>query len=519
MKDEIVIINTDRIECPKSDMDYDAVRNTIYNAPECKKVSIVVLAYGRAEKTRQCVEHILKFTRDIPFSLILLDNGSVEADVIDYFKNVDYSDKTIVRSTKNIGNVYSLDKALQMANTKYVAVVNNDVLVTPRWLDNLLKCAESDSKIGMVCPVSTNVSCGQEVDLGGFDTIDEMIEKAEKYNISNPAKWEERLRMIPTVGLYRRDMFDIAGLYDVGFIHDWGDDDYTFRVRHAGYKLMLCRDTFVHHNHNVRGLEEKDPTEAKKLARSGRAIFRQRHHGIDSWDDTNDTIAAVLSGIDTNKNVGTAIESLSIDCKCGAMVLDAKNFYRQKGIYNVHTTALVNDIRYYHELQCVADQVIWGTLDEMERVPVYDLIAIGKPVNQYANPMKILEKAYKMLTEDGFILFSLVNSADYRQFLYCLGVNELREKEMPRILHQEEIMNWMVRMGGEIQNIFRMYHSISDDMKETIEEVVRHAAQERIGGNSDDLISNLLVKRYWFIVKKPVLSVTDKGIGEQDDSF
>lgn len=75
MKEEVVIINTDGIERPKSDMDYDAVRNTIYNGSGCKNVTIVVLAYGRAEKTRQCVEHILRFTQDIPFRLILLDNG------------------------------------------------------------------------------------------------------------------------------------------------------------------------------------------------------------------------------------------------------------------------------------------------------------------------------------------------------------------------------------------------------------------------------------------------------------
>lgn len=428
---------------------------------------------------------------------------------MDYFKSVDYSDKTIVRSTKNIGNVYSLDKALQMADTKYVVVVNNDVLVTPRWLSNLMKCAESNPKIGMVCPVSTNVSCGQEVDLGGFSTIDEMIEKAEAYNISNPAKWEERLRMIPTVGLYRRDMFDIAGLYDVGFIHDWGDDDFTFRVRHAGYKLMLCRDTFVHHNHNVRGLEEKDPTEADKLARSGRAIFQQRHHGIDSWDDTNDTVAAVLAETSTDKNAAANIESLSIDCKCGAMVLDVRNFYRRYGIHNVHTTALVKDIRYYHELQCVADQVIWGTPDEMEGKPIYDIIAIGNPINQYTDPKRMLEKVYTMLAEDGSVLFSLVNGADYRQFLYCLGFSDLREREMPRILHQEEISDWISQMGGVMQNVFRMYHSVSEEVKETLEDAVRHITEGRLGGNSDDLISGLLVKRYWFMVKKPMIVGVD----------
>ena len=97
---------------------------------------------------------------------------------MEYFKNVNYPNKTIMRLTKNITGVYATNKALQMVNTKYVVIVNNDVLVTPKWLTNLLECADRDPKIGMVCPVSTNVSCGQEENLGGFDTIDEMIERA-----------------------------------------------------------------------------------------------------------------------------------------------------------------------------------------------------------------------------------------------------------------------------------------------------------------------------------------------------
>lgn len=501
MKNEVIIINTDKVERPKSEMSYEAVRNTLYEKSECEKVTVVVQAYGRLDKTRLCTEHVLKFTQDVPFKLILLDNGSEEKEIMEYFKNVNYPNKTIMRLTKNITGVYATNKALQMVNTKYVVIVNNDVLVTPKWLTNLLECADSDPKIGMVCPVSTNVSCGQEENLGGFDTIDEMIERAKKYNISNSTKWEERLRLIPTVALYRRSIFEIVGLYDTGFIHDWGDDDYSFRVRHAGYKLILCRDTFVHHNHNVRKLEDKDPVEAIKLANSGRKIFQQRHHGIDSWNDTNDTISSILAKFNINRSNGNSISALGIDCKCGAMILDIKNFYRRNGIADMHTTALVNDIKYYHELQYVSEQVIWGTPDEMKEELAYDFIAIGKPLNQYENPIQIIRKAYKITEENGYILFSLINSADYRQFLYCLGNSDFREKEMPKVLYSEEVTDCISQMGGEIQEVFRVYHQVGDEMKKDIENTIQCIAQ----GNKDkinSLMSNLLVMRYWFIVKK-----------------
>ena len=87
----------------------------------------------------------------------------------------------------------------------------------------------------MICPASTNVSNYQQENLGGFNNSEEMQMKAALFNKSNPAKWEEKIRLIPTAALYRREVFDTVGLYDAGFMHDFGDDDFTFRVRRAGY--------------------------------------------------------------------------------------------------------------------------------------------------------------------------------------------------------------------------------------------------------------------------------------------
>ena len=66
MKSEVIIINTDKVERPKSEMSYEAVRNTLYEKSECEKVTVVVQAYGRLDKTRLCTEHVLKFTQDVP---------------------------------------------------------------------------------------------------------------------------------------------------------------------------------------------------------------------------------------------------------------------------------------------------------------------------------------------------------------------------------------------------------------------------------------------------------------------
>lgn len=73
-------------------------------------------------------------------------------------------------------------------------------------------------------------------------------------------------------------------------MHDFGDDDFTFRVRRAGYKLILCRDTFVHHDHNQEAL----PPERLAISQRSREFFREKYFGVDAWEDTGNYIILPL---------------------------------------------------------------------------------------------------------------------------------------------------------------------------------------------------------------------------------
>ena len=57
--------------------------------------------------------------------------------------------------SKNIGAFYGYLGAKEhskgrLFRGKYFVSVPNDILVTSNWLFNMLKCAESDEKIGMI---------------------------------------------------------------------------------------------------------------------------------------------------------------------------------------------------------------------------------------------------------------------------------------------------------------------------------------------------------------------------------
>lgn len=484
----MIIINSDNLEKPLPELHYKKARAYICGE-ENNGVSIVVQAYGRLEKTRNCVKSILEYTRG-EYDLVLMDNGTADNELIDFFESVEHRKKQIIRITKNITGVYAINNVLRRLNTKYIAVVNNDIIVTEGWLDNLLTCAESDDSIGMICPASTNVSNYQQENLGGFNNSEEMQMKAALFNKSNPAKWEEKIRLIPTAALYRREVFDTVGLYDAGFMHDFGDDDFTFRVRRAGYKLILCRDTFVHHDHNQEAL----PPERLAISQRSREFFREKYFGVDAWEDTGNYINFTFENIDiTNKN-GKSI--LAVDVKCGTPVLEMKNYCRSYGADVLYSKVYTSDIKYYADNISIADEVICGnpeTLISSENNK-FDFIIVGRPLNSYNNPFGFLKNLISKLSGSGYIIFCVRNANDARSFLSMLNVNIGSQPIEIKAVNYSDFLDKLSEYGCTNADIHTTSLPADKKLKETIAGLV---ISMNINGDKDSVYQNIMTEDYW----------------------
>jgi GT2 family glycosyltransferase len=489
--DNITYINSDCLERPKSDLNYKEVRQNLSN--ENEDVTIIVQAFGRLERTRNCVESIIKYT-NLDYELMLLDNGTATNEITDYFKSVDYKKKNIVKFTKNITGVYALDKVFRIINSKYIIMIPNDIIVTHNWLDNLIACAQSDESIGMVLPTSTNISNYQFENMGGFNSIDEMQEKAAAFNVSDPLKWEERIRLIPTATLYRREIFDVVGLYDAGFMHDFGDDDFTFRVRRAGYKLMLCKDTFVHHDHD----QTKLPQERIEIMNKSREFFKEKYMGIDAWTDTGNSIAFTFESVEYSNNDDKKI--LALDVKCGNPVFEAKNFLRRNNMSVSKICTYTSDPKYIVDLQSISDECICGNIentikDEEEK---FDLIIIGNPINYYNNPIELLKNIIKKRSKESYIIFPIKNTNDIRSLLSILNIQTENDELYPRKMNYKDVLNKIADFGINNAEVTYTIHNIDEQTKSGVANLV---ISMDVRGDKNEIMQNLLIEDYWVTIK------------------
>ncbi|AFM01825.1 putative glycosyltransferase [Desulfitobacterium dehalogenans ATCC 51507] len=470
---QIIQINTNDKKMPEPGGDIYIARDNVsmtiseLNAP---LVSVIVVGYNNLYKhTKICVECILNYTLDEDYELILVDNGSTDG-TLEFFESVKHPKKKIIKITKNIGLFFGINSGIEIARGKFIAVISNDIYVTKNWLANLLKCAFSDERIGMIVPVSDNVSNLQAVDLD-FNDFEDMQKKAAEFNKSNPRKWHEHLRLITAMAFYRRTCLDMLGKQDYGFFHDFGDDDITFRVRRAGYKAILCKDVFVQHA----GIATRDPEVIRMSLEKGRTAFQEKYYGIDAWDDVNNFETSMMSFVKANKvSSKYAPNILGVDVRCGTPILELKNTLREQGSFNAELSAFSTKAKYWFDLKTICNGRV--ETDRPEYIlqhfeeGYFNYIVVGQPLNSYGDPFLMLGYFLRLLKSDGQLLLKIRNTYDIGTFLKIMGF-DVTTKDIHNLHHIsiEELSEHLNTQGYFVKDVSIEQHSFNKEIKELLD--------------------------------------------------
>ena len=468
-------------------------------------VTIYVQAFNNLAKTQNCIENILKHTNDIDFDLLLLDNGSSDG-TFDYFKSLNYKKTTVIHITKNMGASIPYLFFSPNMYSKYLALVANDVIVTPNWLSNLIKIAESDRKIGMINPMSSNVSNLQDPGIV-FNDYSDMQNKAAMFNVSDPRKWYERLRLITLGTLFKKECLMTIGLpmFDLGFAHNFGDDDITFRVRRAGYKAILAGDTWIHHDDYKSNISPEQAQKMNEDLAIGRKNFRDKYYGIDAWDDVNNYIPEYINELKPNDNSGEA-SVLGIDVKCGTPILEIKNNLKRFDIFDTDCYGYTTDSKYLIDLQtvCGKDNVFSGEIKGFQDYYIsnqFTHIVIGNDINTYSEPFRLIKAAYGLLKQDGQLFFSLQNTSNIFSLAYSLGNNNIHNPSHSINYSVEEFLSLLLQEKYDAKYIAaRGFEGIT--ISNELIEFTKNILQVGCVKNINETMFRLTSQRYFFVITK-----------------
>jgi GT2 family glycosyltransferase len=216
--------------------------------PPAGLASVVIPCFNQLPFTRHCVAALARYTRP-PWELVAVDNGSTDGTAA-YLQGVHDAAPfpvTVLTDPENRGFPAACNQGLRTARGDYLVLLNNDVVVTDAWLDQLVALADSDPKIGMTGPMSNDAAPPQRVEQVPYANLDDMHRFAARWRSERRGKWLLAEKLSGFCLLIKRAVLEATGGLDERFgPGPCDDDELALRVKRAGYTLAVAYDLFVH---------------------------------------------------------------------------------------------------------------------------------------------------------------------------------------------------------------------------------------------------------------------------------
>lgn len=217
-------------------------------------VTIIVAPRERFSYTIESLESIYKHTQ-IAFQLVYVDGGS-PAHIQRYLEQQS-SQKNfqLLRTDYYLSPNRARNLGLAQIKTKYVVFIDNDVVVTAGWLEQLVACAEQTGATvvsPLICqgtPVHQEVHCaggesGVVQEIKGETVRRRIIEKIYKQgrrvtDIRNQLQRQKTGLAEFHCMMVRSEIFEQVGLLDEGLLNTKEHVDFCMLVEQAGGTVYL----------------------------------------------------------------------------------------------------------------------------------------------------------------------------------------------------------------------------------------------------------------------------------------
>lgn len=445
----------------------NAIGNLKKNSPiDVKNYSIVILTYNNLEYTKVCLDSIKKYNINNNYEVIIIDNNSKDGTK-EWLK--EQKGIKCILNQDNKGFPAGCNQGIEIAEKDNdIFLLNNDTVLMPNSIFNLRIGLYSEEKVGATGAVSNSVSYYQQIS-EQYEDFNGYMKFAIRNNISNEYSYEERIKLVGFAMLIKRSVLNKVGLLDERFTPgNFEDDDLSLRIVSEGYKLLLCKDSYIHHFGSVSFKE--NPSKYNDLLRKNSKKMKEKW-GFSSENST--TIRYDLINL-INENSDEKLNILDMGCGCGATLLAIKNKYPNSNIYGIEING--NSAQIAQTFLNVCNKNI-ENLDLNYEENFFNYIILEDVLEQLHNPKRVLESIKKYLKDEGNILASISNVMHFSIIRDLLNGNwnyqdgGILDKNSIRFFTKNEIIKVFEKAGYKDLSIevIEGYYGESD--KEFIEKL------------------------------------------------
>lgn len=246
------------------------------------KVSIIILTYNNLSLTQNCLRSIELYSNYNNLELLIVDNYSTDGSrewLLDYAKN--RNEIKLILNDQNLGFSAGNNIGIKSATGEYIIILNNDTFVSPNWIKSLIRHF-SDNKVGMVGPVTNNIGNQAMIECLNYSVESDFIRSAIGNYYQNHSSIYEMGQEDGVLAFFcvaiKREVVESVGLLDENFgLGFFEDDDYSVRVRSAGYRIIIADDVLIHHECSA-SFGKLTNKKREDLFLKNKKYFEQKHN-------------------------------------------------------------------------------------------------------------------------------------------------------------------------------------------------------------------------------------------------
>ena len=218
-----------------------------------KDISVVILNWNGSAMLQRFLPSVIRYSEEA--EIFVADNGSTDHS-IDILREK-FPSVRILPFRENYGFAEGYNRAIQQIETPYVLLLNDDVEVTPHWLQPLLAFMNHHPEVAACQPKILSETqrelfeyagaCGGFIDHLGYPycrgRIFNHVEKDRgQYDQVCPIFWATGAAL-----LVRTDVFRKEGGLDKRFFAHMEEIDFCWRLRSRNYGIYCIPQSTVYH--------------------------------------------------------------------------------------------------------------------------------------------------------------------------------------------------------------------------------------------------------------------------------
>jgi len=246
------------------------------------KVSVITVNWNNFKDTAECLESLRKSTYP-NFEVVVVDNCSEGDDVAQLKQRFGDFAKLIVNE-RNSGFAGGCNLGIKDAlagGADYVALLNNDTVVDPDFLNAVVSVAESDKKVGIA---GGKIYCYELPETiwfaGGIINYRTGRTPIRGSGEADNGQFNEIIGVDWISGCFlfvSRDVLQAVGLLDERFFFGWEDVDICVRAARKGFKVLFVPESRIWHKGF--GIDKRDRLMGMPVyyATRGQFLFMDKH--------------------------------------------------------------------------------------------------------------------------------------------------------------------------------------------------------------------------------------------------